>query len=149
MERLNEQGVDDGLLCHYGMFLEKENNPKHADLIIAFTKDAKDADFTLNKVTKIGGFTNEKNAPKVQIEEVDVWDIFNIPHAQFMDAAKKNIAGFKETRENMKIVSDKIKSDPNCFRVRLLDPSKPNGSRKGFYSKAGINKITNEFNRSN
>lgn len=144
MEKLSEQGIEDGLLCNYGMFLEKENNPKHADLIISFTKDPKEAQLTLNKVTTIGGYTNDKKAPKVQIEESNLLKIFYMPHKDFTQKVRESIVGFKANDVYLKVLA-KIKADPNCFWLRVLDPSNPKSVKQGFYSDEALKKAIEEF----
>lgn len=143
LEKLSKEGIDDGLLCNYSMFLERENNPKHADLVIAFTKDPEQATLSLNKMTKIAGYTSDKNAPMVQIDEVTLFrDIFIYTYHDIRKKAAATIPNFSAN----KIFLDRmrqIQKDENLYRFRPIFVNKPDNKNRGqgFYSEKAYEKL--------
>ena len=141
-QNLLDNGLSDGILCDYKMSVVNENRINNADIIAGITTDPSKASLIVNKVTNISGITNDKNAPKVQVDEVSLFrDKFNINHKEFISNAKKLIPGFRVTSPIQKIITE-IKADPDCFKARCLDVTpNPKSIYKGFYSKEALDKL--------
>lgn len=147
-EKLHANGIEDGIICAYGVHLERENSIKNSDFVISFTNNVNDAQFTLTKTTKIGGYTNEKNAPRVQIDEVSLFHtIFPLDTNEFKKAIKERVPEFRETKENLEIIK-RIKNNPDYFKLRYLAAKPTNKSpKKPYYSLTAVDYFVSEFNK--
>ena len=144
---LIDNGFEDGLICNYDLHIDNVNKIKNADIVVGVTKEHATANLAITKIAKVGAFTYDPNAPQVRIDEESLFkSTFTITHNDFLKRLKENIPGFKVTNVNRELITNEIKKDANCYRIRFLDGNPtPKSSKKGFYSEQAVVKAINIF----
>ncbi len=145
-QNLIDNGFEDGLVCNYSMYIEKEHKIAHADIIVGVTQDNEKAAFNVgfNKKMRL---TNDASAQAIRLDEESVFrDYFNMTYTFFLDRAKKEIEGFKMGGKKFNDILNKIKKDENCFRKRCLDINpRPKSIYKPYYSELALDRLKEEY----
>ncbi|MFP4378720.1 MAG: DUF3644 domain-containing protein [Spirochaetales bacterium] len=129
-ERLNSEGVDDLIFVPYSVATINEHRVNNADIVAAISSDKK----VSIKVSHEVQFTNNPNAKSVRIDEDTLYhDHYKYRYDDVVQFCKDHFPDFKRNREFHDTMKE-LKKDSNLHRERLLDPDRPGGTKKDFYS---------------
>ncbi len=107
-------------------------------IAVQFNKDTRTSSLPIR-------ITNDPKARAVRLSEDDWNARYPLTYKEVIKLAKKSAPAFK-TGKNFNIQMRKLeKETENCY-VRLIDPKKPDGSKKKFYSAAMPTKIIDAIN---
>lgn len=141
-ERLSNENIDEMVFVPYSINLTNIKKVKNADIIAAISKNSEIKVSIEENVT----ITDKQDAKEVRIEEEDLYGkFFNLRFAEVVEFCKHNIPNFKRNNIFYSHMRE-LKNDPSLHHVRLLDPNKPDGSKKDFYSRNILNELVKRYN---
>lgn len=144
-EKLNSNGIQDSILVNYKMSVINENRVKNADIIAAITNNKADATITVEKVINNFQITDDKNAPKVKIDEDTLFNtVYTETYQNVLNYCYRNFSDFKLNSDFHSIMKA-IKADLNLHRVRYLDINRASGSHKDYYSNNVYTKLSEKY----
>jgi hypothetical protein len=146
-QTLADNGFEDGLLCNYGMYIEKEYKISNADIVVGVTQDKEKAAYSVGFNKKFT-ISSDPQAQSLRLDEESIYrDYFNMTHADFTARAKKEIDGFREGKKFMTILKN-IRLNEGCYRKRCLDVIPRRQSiYKPFYSELALQILKEEYEK--
>ncbi|MFZ7131973.1 MAG: DUF3644 domain-containing protein [Eubacteriales bacterium] len=138
---LNESQIDELVFVPYSFNLTNIKRVKNADIIAAIDTQSK-IKIQLSENIII---SDKADAKEVRVEEQDLYGkIYSLRYAEIVEFCKSNIAGWKRNKEFYEKMRE-LKKNPALRRVRLLDPDKPTGSKKDFYSREILKELVKMY----
>ena len=140
-DRLLSEGVEETIFVPYAVATINENRVKNADIVAAISSD-QNVSITVKHEMH---FTDNPSAKEVRIAEDSLYhDVFRHRYADVVSHCMEVIPGFKKNRRFNEVMK-RLKEDPSLHRARLLDPDKPTGVKKDFYSDQMLDAIQKEY----
>ena len=94
------------------------------------------------------GVTNDPRAPRFSISDAEALAHYPATFAELIANCKQRYPGFKQNAQFKRMMQE-IKADPNCAYERRLDPNRPTGQTKTFYSlDASLERLAGEYGNS-
>jgi len=90
--------------------------------------------------------TKEVGAAKIEISEEDMLKKHPLPYDALISRLKTRYSDFKVNKKFHHWMSQ-LKTQPQFCRIRLLDPTKPDGTRKSFFSESLIPEFDKIYTR--
>lgn len=131
---LMDEGIDEPILFNFNMAVINIDRVKNADIIAAIKND-ESASLQVTNILKDIKISND-TGKVVRLEEASVYkDVYKYDTRQMIHKAKER---FKDIVENksFKSILREIKTDPNFYKMRHLDPRNEKSGGKGFYTDA-------------
>ncbi len=138
-ERLSNQGLtpEHSILISFRIALEDAKKAHRAQVVVAVdNSNPQEATLTVAKHVTLSGelkLTSDSKAPVVKLVEEDVWHYFNLTYDDIKKFMKESLPHAK-LNDKFKSIMNNAQRDVNLCRTRLLNPSKPSGSKQNFYS---------------
>ncbi len=135
---LKDAGIEESIVLGFDIYLESVKKATNSDLLAAITS-IEEADATFAKVTN-ARFTGDPNAKAYNMTDDEYRKIYKHSFFDLRDWCRKNIKGFKQSKEfyRIKRIIDK---DPNCAYERKLDDQNIKSPTKTFYSDLALEKM--------
>ena len=129
--RLRENDIDELVFVPFAMNFTNVKRVKNADIIAAIDKQS---NITI-QIKEDVIISDKESAKEIRIKEEDLYGkIYNLRFADIVEFCNHNIPGWKRNNEFYAHMRN-LKKVPKMHKKRLLDPDKPEGSYKDFYSR--------------
>ncbi|HIS36281.1 TPA: DUF3644 domain-containing protein [Candidatus Scatousia excrementigallinarum] len=139
---LDAAGIQESIVVGFDVYMSSIKKCSNADIIAAIDQGNIDA-ISINKGIRI---TNDPSAPAVQVDEVSlIKSQYPYSYDDLVKQLQTVITDFKRNTQFYKYLS-LVKQIPSCYKIRLLNPLKPNSAKTGFYSNEAISKIKSLYN---
>jgi hypothetical protein len=131
--QLHAAGVapEHSMMVTFSVALEDAKKLHRADVLVGVNNsDPQLATLTVKKNVTLAGpvrLTTDPKAPALQLKDDTIWDVFNSTTQAVNDYMRLQYPGIKLNRDYWNNLTQ-LSKDPNCMRMRYLDPGQTSGT---------------------
>lgn len=137
IRELDREHIQESIVIGFNVITDRVKNIKNADIIASIENDP-DA-VPLRKAVRV---TNDPNAPAIRVEP----ELLPLTFAELKERVLRKRKDIKIYKDYYKVVNS-IKSNPELCQTRYLDPKKPTGIKKCYYSEKAVDVVIELYDK--